>query len=446
MLELLTEKFSHALEKLTNARKITEKNVNQALREIRLALLEADVDYRVAKDFIKRIREQVIGKKAPKNLSPAEFVIKTVHEELVNILGGEREDLKKGTILFVGLQGTGKTTTIGKLANLLKKEGKKVAVSSTDIRRPAAMLQLQRLAEKVGVPYYEFEEGLSAVEIAKRAKEKAKQEDIDYLLLDTAGRLHIDDELMEELEDIKQETQPSEVIYVADAMQGQTALETAKAFHERLELTGVILTKMDGDARGGLALSVKEVLGIPIKFIGVGEKIEDLEVFYPDRIAQRILGLGDIQSLIEKAQEVITEDKAQVMATKVITGEFDLEDLREMLRMIQQMGPLDKLLSMIPGVAPQLKHIKVDEKQFKKIEAIINSMTPEERRNPKIINMSRKKRIARGSGTTVSDVNKLLKRYEEMRKMMRKLQKAGGMPAIPKMPKMPRFPFGGFKF
>jgi len=229
-------------------------------------------------------------------------------------------------------------------------------------------------------------------------------------------------------------------------MQGQTALETAKAFHERLELTGVILTKMDGDARGGLALSVKEVLGVPIKFIGVGEKIEDLEAFYPDRIAQRILGLGDIQSLVEKAQEVITEDKAQVMATKVMTGEFDLEDLREMVRMIQQMGPLDKLLSMIPGVAPQLKHIKVDEKQFKKIEAIINSMTPEERRNPKIINMSRKKRIARGSGTTVSDVNKLLKRYEEMKKMMRKLQKAGGMPAIPKMPKMPRFPFGGFKF
>ncbi|HID65632.1 MAG TPA: signal recognition particle protein, partial [Aquificaceae bacterium] len=318
MLELLTEKFSHALEKLTNARQITEKNVNQAIREIRLALLEADVDYQVAKDFIKRIREQVIGKEVPKNLSPAEFVIKTVYEELVNILGGERKDLRKGTVLFVGLQGTGKTTTIGKLANLLKKEGKKVAVLSTDIRRPAAMLQLQRLAEKVGVPYYAFEEGLSAVEIAKKAKEKAKQENIDYLLLDTAGRLHIDDELMKELEDIKRETQPSEVIYVADAMQGQTALETAKAFHDRLELTGVILTKMDGDARGGLALSVKEVLGVPIKFIGVGEKIEDLEAFYPDRIAQRILGLGDIQSLVEKAQEVITEDKAQVMATKVM--------------------------------------------------------------------------------------------------------------------------------
>ena len=445
MLELLTEKFSNALEKLTKARKITEKNVNQVLREIRLALLEADVDYEVAKNFIKRIREKVVGKEVPKNLEPGEFVIKTVYDELVNILGGEKAELKKGTVLFVGLQGTGKTTTIGKLANLLKKQGNSVAVSSTDVRRPAAMLQLQRLAEKVGVPYYSFEEGLSATEIAKRAVQKAKEDKVDYLLLDTAGRLHIDEELMSELEEIKKITNPSEILYVADAMQGQSALEVAKTFHERLGLTGVVLTKMDGDARGGLALSVKEVLGVPIKFIGVGEKIEDLEPFYPDRIAQRILGLGDIQSLVEKAQEVITEDKAQVMATKVMTGEFDLEDLREMLRMIQQMGPLDKLLSMMPGIGAQMKHIKVDEKQFKKIEAIINSMTPEERRNPKIINMSRKKRIARGSGTTVSDVNKVLKRYEEMKKLMKKLSKAGGIPTMPKMPRMPGFPRFPFK-
>ena len=445
MLELLTEKFSNALEKLTKARKITEKNVNQVLREIRLALLEADVDYQVAKDFIKRIREKVVGKEIPKNLEPGEFVIKTVYEELVNILGGEKAELRKGNVLFVGLQGTGKTTTIGKLANLLKKQGYSVAVSSTDVRRPAAMLQLQRLAEKVGVPYYSFEEGLSATEIAKKAVRKAREEKVDYLLLDTAGRLHIDEELMSELEEIKKVANPSEILYVADAMQGQSALEVAKTFHERLGLTGVVLTKMDGDARGGLALSVKEVLGVPIKFIGVGEKIEDLEPFYPDRIAQRILGLGDIQSLVEKAQEVITEDKAQVMATKVMTGEFDLEDLREMLHMIQQMGPLDKLLSMMPGIGAQMKNIKVDEKQFKKIEAIINSMTPEERRNPKIINMSRKKRIARGSGTTVSDVNKVLKRYEEMKKLMKKLSKAGGMPAIPKMPKIPGFPRFPFK-
>ena len=441
MLELLTEKFSAALEKLSKTRKITDKVINNTLREIRLALLEADVDYQVTKDFIKRLREKLVGKEIPKGIEPADYVIKTVYEELVNILGGEKSELKKGTVLFVGLQGTGKTTTIGKLANLLKNEGYSVAVSSTDVRRPAAILQLQKLAEKVGVPYYSFGENLSAIEIAKKSQEAAKKDGVDYLLLDTAGRLHVDEELMQELDEIKKAVNPSEIVYVADAMQGQTALETAKTFHEKLGLTGVILTKMDGDARGGLALSVKEALGVPIKFIGVGEKIEDLEYFYPDRIAQRILGLGDIQSLIERAEKVITEDKAQVMATKIMAGEFDLEDLREMLRMIQSMGPLDKLLSMVPGIGPQIKNLKIDEKQFKRFEAIINSMTPEERRNPKIINMSRKKRIAKGSGTTISEVNKLLKRYEEMKKIMKKLQKAGGIPTIPRIPKFPFRPF-----
>ncbi len=434
MLELLTEKFSGTLSKLKNARKLTDKVINDALRDIRLALLEADVDYEVTKRFLKRVRERALSSEVKRNLSPAEQVITIVYEELVNILGKEKEDLKKGTVLFVGLQGTGKTTTIGKLAHLLKKKGFKVAVSSTDVRRPAAMLQLERLAERVGVPYYSFEEGLSPVELARRAVERAKSEGVDYLLLDTAGRLHVDEELMEELRSIKEEVKPSEIIYVADAMQGQTALETAKTFHELLGLTGVVLTKMDGDARGGLALSVRETLGVPIKFIGVGEKVEDLEPFYPDRVAQRILGLGDIQSLVERAQEVIPEDKAQHLSTKVMAGDFDLEDLREMLRMIQNMGPLDKLLGMIPGIGAQLKNVKVDEKQFKRIEAIINSMTPQERQNPRIINMSRKKRIARGSGTSISEVNKVLKRYEEMRKVMRKLKGAGGMP-------MPKFPF-----
>ncbi len=434
MLELLTEKFSGTLSKLKNARKLTDKVINDALRDIRLALLEADVDYEVTKRFLKRVRERALSSEVKRNLSPAEQVITIVYEELVNILGKEKEDLKKGTVLFVGLQGTGKTTTIGKLAHLLKKKGFKVAVSSTDVRRPAAMLQLERLAERVGVPYYSFEEGLSPVELARRAVERAKSEGVDYLLLDTAGRLHVDEELMEELRSIKEEVKPSEIIYVADAMQGQTALETAKTFHELLGLTGVVLTKMDGDARGGLALSVRETLGVPIKFIGVGEKVEDLEPFYPDRVAQRILGLGDIQSLVERAQEVIPEDKAQHLSTKVLAGDFNLEDLRDMLRMIQNMGPLDKLLGMIPGIGAQLKNVKVDEKQFKRIEAIINSMTPQERQNPRIINMSRKKRIARGSGTSISEVNKVLKRYEEMRKVMRKLKGAGGMP-------MPKFPF-----
>ncbi|HIQ31306.1 MAG TPA: signal recognition particle protein, partial [Aquifex aeolicus] len=372
MLELLTEKFSGALEKLRKARKLNEKAVNDALREIRLALLEADVDYEVVERFLKRVRDKVLSSPISE-----ERVITAVYEELVSILGGEREDLRKGVVLFVGLQGTGKTTSIGKIAFSLKKGGYSVALCSTDIRRPAAMLQLERLAEKVGVPYYSFEGGLSAEEIGTRALERFRSEGKDYLLLDTAGRLHVDEELMEELVRIKERVKPSEILYVADAMQGQTALETAKAFHESLGLTGVVLTKMDGDARGGLALSVREMLGIAVKFIGVGEKVEDLEPFYPDRIAQRILGLGDIQSLAEKAQEVIPEDKAQHLSTKVMTGEFDLEDLRDMLRMIQNMGPLEKLLAMIPGVGAKLKGIKVDQTQFKKMEAIINSMTPE---------------------------------------------------------------------
>jgi signal recognition particle subunit SRP54 len=294
------------------------------------------------------------------------------------------------------------------------------------------MLQLERLAQQVGVPYLGYEEGLTPVEIAKRALKDSKG--TDYLLLDTAGRLHVDEELMEELRLIKEEVKPSEIIYVADAMQGQTALEVARTFHEKLGLTGALLTKMDGDARGGLALSFRAALGIPIKFIGVGEKIEDLEPFYPDRIAQRILGLGDLQSLIERAQEAIPEDRAQHLSTKVMAGDFDLEDLKEMILMIHSMGPLDKLLGMIPGLGAQLKNVKVDENQFKKILAVINSMTPEERRNPRIINMSRKKRIAKGSGTSISDVNRVLKRYEEMRKMMRKLKGMAGMP-------MPKFPF-----
>ncbi len=433
MLELLTERFSNALSRLRNSRKITEKVVNDTLREIRLALLEADVDYEVTKKFLKRVRERALGSEVPRGLSPADFIITSVYEELVSIMGGEREDLRRGTVLFVGLQGTGKTTTIGKLALLLKKQKRDVAITSTDMRRPAAVDQLRKIAEKVGVTFYE-PEGSSPVEMAERSKERAEEDGLDYLLLDTAGRLHIDAELMEEVRRIKEAVNPSEVIYVADAMQGQTALETAKAFHEALNLTGVVLTKMDGDARGGLALSVKEALGVPVKFIGVGEKMEDIEPFYPDRIAQRILGLGDIQTLAEKAQEAIPEDKAQHLSAKVMAGEFDLEDLREMIRMIRSMGPLEKLLAMVPGVGAQLRHIKVDEDQFKKIEAIINSMTPEERRNPRIINMSRKKRIAKGSGTTVSDVNKVLKRYEEMRKIMKKLK---GMSGIP----VPRFPF-----
>ena len=434
MLELLTEKFSKALGRIKDTRRLTEKQINDILRDVRSALLEADVDYDVVKSFIKRVRERALKEDLAKSPSPQDSFLITIYEELVNTLGGQKQDLNRGVALFVGLQGTGKTTTVGKIANHLKEQGFKVAVSSTDIRRPAAMLQLQRLADKIGVTYYGFEEGLTAVEIARKAVERAKAEGIEYLLLDTAGRLHIDEELMEELRAIKEVVKPSEVLYVADAMQGQSALEAAKTFHEVLGLTGVVLTKMDGDARGGVALSVKEALGVGVKFIGVGEKIEDIEPFYPDRIAQRILGLGDIQTLLEKANRVIPEDEAQALAYKVLKGEFDLEDMLKQIRFIKSMGPLDKLLGMLPGIGPQLKNLKIDEKKLKKTEAIILSMTKQERRNPKIINMSRKQRIAKGSGTTVSDVNKVLKDYEEMKKIIKKLKSMQGMP-------LPRFPF-----
>lgn len=354
MLDLLTERFSKSLSKLRGVRKLTEKQVNDILRDIRMALLEADVDYDVVKSFLKKVRDRAINEDIKNKLSPADSVVLTVYEELTSILGGEKADLKRGVVIFVGLQGTGKTTTIGKLANFLKNQSFKVAVSSTDVRRPAAMLQLQRLAEKVGVPYYSFDEA-SPVEIATKALERAKKEGVDYLLIDTAGRLHIDEELMEELKRIKEAVKPSEVIYVADAMQGQEALRALKAFHESITLTGVILTKMDGDARGGVALSVKEAIGVPIKFVGVGEKLEDIEIFYPDRIAQRILGLGDLQSLIEKAQQIIPEDEAQVLATRIMMGEFDLEDMLKQIRFIKSMGPLEKILGMIPGVSAELK-------------------------------------------------------------------------------------------
>jgi signal recognition particle subunit SRP54 len=434
MFELLTGRIKSAVDRLTGAKRLSEKQVNKALREIRLALLEADVDPTVVKNFIKRLREKTLNAEVIKGLNPGETVLKIVYDELTDILGKNPPELKKGVVLFVGLQGTGKTTTIGKLANWLKKEGYSVAVSSTDVRRPAAMLQLKKLAQQVGVPYYDFEDLKDPVKIAEEAVKRAKEEGVDYLLLDTAGRLHIDHELMEELKKIKETVNPSEIIYVADAMQGQEALPILKEFHQNLGLTGVILTKMDGAARGGLALSVKEAVGVPIKFVGVGEKLEDLEPFYPDRMAQRILGLGDLQSLIEKAQSAIPEDEAQELATKVLQGEFTLEDLKKQLEFMLKMGPLDKLLKLVPGLAPYADKIKVDEKLIKRKIAIINSMTPEERRNPHIINLSRKRRIARGSGTTVQDVNRLLKEYKEMKKFIKRFKinnfgrKRGGFP------------------
>ena len=433
MLELLTEKFSESLEKLRGAKKLNEKLVNDTLRDIRSALLEADVDYDVAKDFIKRLRERIFSEEIKTHLSPTDMIIMSVYDELVKTLGGNASPLEEGVVMFVGLQGTGKTTTIGKLANLMKKGGRSVMTVSTDVRRPAAMLQLKRVSEIAGVDYLEFSPDKNPVDIAKEAFDIFKSKKYDYLFLDTAGRLHIDEELMEELKAIKEAVRPSEVIYVADSMQGQEALSVAKTFNETVGLTGAILTKMDGDTRGGVALSIKDAIGIPIKYIGVGEKIEDIDQFYPDRIAQRILGLGDLQSLIEKAEQVISEDEAEAITYKMLKGEFDLNDLKKNITFMLNMGPLDRILSMLPGIGSQLKNIKVDQKIFKRIIAIIDSMTPEERANPNIINLSRKQRIAKGSGTTVSDVSKVIKQYQDMKKMIKKL-------------KNQKSPFGGLGF
>lgn len=432
MFELLTEKFSSVIEKLKGAKKIDEKTLDEALKDIRTALLDADVNYDIVKQFISDIKQKFLGQEIIKGLTAGETVIKLIYDEVLSILGSETPSLSQADkppsiIMLVGLQGTGKTTTAGKLAKYLKSKGYKVGVASVDVRRPAAARQLCTLASSINVPCFVDENETDTLRLTDKVIEDAKKQGFSYIILDTAGRLHIDQELMEELVKIKERIKPSEVLYVADAMQGQDAINTAQEFHSKVGITGVILTKLDGDAKGGIALSVRKTLGVPIKFIGTGEKIENFEQFYPDRIAQRILGLGDIQTLIEKMQAAIDEDKAKQMAEKVMNAEFTLEDLRDQIKMIRSLGPIEQLLKMIPGVGAKIKDLKVDEKQFVKIEAIINSMTPEERRKPHIINGSRKKRIARGSGTTILDVNKVLKQYEEMKKMMKKIKKSGKM-------------------
>ncbi|WP_299237796.1 signal recognition particle protein [Sulfurihydrogenibium sp.] len=443
MFELLTEKFSSVVEKLRGVKKIDEKTLDEALKDIRTALLEADVNVDVVKEFISDIKQKVLGQELIKGLSVGETIIKLIYDETIKILGGEepptlaKPDNPPAIIMLVGLQGTGKTTTAGKLAKYLKSKGYRVGVASTDVRRPAAAKQLCTLAQSIDIPCFVDEEEKDVLKLTEKVIQDAKKQGFSYIILDTAGRLHIDQELMEELRKIKEKVKPAEVLYVADAMQGQDAITTAEEFHKAVGLTGVILTKLDGDAKGGIALSVRKVLGVPIKFIGTGEKIENLEPFYPDRIAQRILGLGDIQTLIEKMQAAIEEDKAKQMAEKIMNAEFTLEDLRDQIRMIRNLGPIEQILKMIPGVGSKIKDLKVDEKQLVKIEAIINSMTPEERAKPYIINSSRKRRIARGSGTTILDVNKVLKQYEEMRKMMKKMKKiskGGGLNLPFKLP------------
>lgn len=427
MFQSLTERLSNAFKAFKNKGKLTEADVKEGMREIKLALLEADVNYKVVKDFIKVCTEKAVGSEVLESLVPAQQIVKIVNEELVALMGGENTKLvissKSPTVIMMsGLQGAGKTTHTGKLALMYKKQGKRPLLAACDVYRPAAVKQLQVVGETVGVPVFTIENCKDPVRIAREALEHARKHGHDMLFLDTAGRLHIDEELMGELQQIKDLLEPTEILFVVDAMTGQDAVNAAAAFNEKLDITGIILTKMDGDTRGGAALSTRQVTGKPIKFIGTGEKMDCIEPFYPDRMASRILGMGDVLSLIEKAEQALDEKKAAELEKKLREQTFTLTDYLEQFDQLRNMGPIDQLLGMMPGVDHKaLKDVKVDEKQIDRMEAIILSMTPEERDNPDIISGSRRKRIALGSGTKVEDVNRLLKQFDAMRKMMKQL-------------------------
>lgn len=440
--ENLSDKLQNALSKLTNRGKLTEKDIDVAMREVKLALLEADVNYKVVKDFISQVKERAIDSSVLESLTPGQQVIKIVNEELTKMMGEKEEKLnvspmKPTVIMLCGLQGAGKTTHAGKLALNLKNKNKKVLLVACDIYRPAAIKQLQVVGGKVGVEVFEMGQ-INPVEISKKAIEEAKKKNIDYVIIDTAGRLHIDDTLMDELKNIKQEVNPSDILLVVDAMTGQDAVNVAAKFNEDLDITGIILTKLDGDARGGAALSIRQVADKPIKFIGVGEKLGDLEPFHPDRMASRILGMGDVLSLIEKAQSQFDEKKAKELEEKIKAQSFDFNDFLDQMQQIKKMGPMQDILAMIPGVdSKMLKQVNFDNKEFDKIEAIIKSMTKQERENPDIISISRRKRIAKGCGQDQVAVNKLLKQFKEMKVMMKNmgaLQKKFGKKGKMKMP------------
>ena len=428
--EGLSDKLSNAFKKLKNKGKLTESDVKQAMREVRLALLEADVNYKVAKDFTNKVTERAIGQDVMESLTPAQMVIKIVNEELTSLMGGENARLEFASkpptiIMMCGLQGSGKTTHSAKLAKMLKEQqNRRPMLVACDIYRPAAIDQLKVVGEKAGVPVFEMGTE-NPVKIAKAAVKHAKDYGNDVVILDTAGRLHIDEVLMNELKDIKAEVEPDEILLVIDSMTGQDAVNVAKSFNDLLEVTGVILTKLDGDTRGGAALSVKAVTGKPIKFAGTGEKLEDLEVFHPDRMASRILGMGDVLTLIEDAQNKLDQKEAEKMAEKIMANRFDFNDLLGQFEQIKKMGPLKGILSKIPGVGKQLDNVDVNDRQIDWLQAIILSMTPEERENPSLMNPSRKRRIAAGSGRTVEEVNRLIKQLEQMQKMIKQMNRGG---------------------
>lgn len=444
--EGLSDKLQGALSKLKSKGKLTEKDVKDAMREVKLALLEADVNFKVVKDFVKKVQERCVGQEVMTSLTPGQHVIKIVNEELTSLMGDVSSKImispKPPTIIMmVGLQGAGKTTTSGKLGGYFKKQGKRPLLIACDIYRPAAIKQLQVVGEKLDIPVFNMGDKESPVNIAKAGLSHAIKNNHDLVIIDTAGRLHIDEALMDELKSIKSEVKPHEILLVVDSMTGQDAVNVSESFNEALGVDGVILTKLDGDTRGGAALSIRAVTQKPIKFIGMGEKLDDLEQFHPDRMASRILGMGDILSLIEKAQESLDLDKAKELEQKIKKQDLDFEDFLEQMEQIQNMGPLDKILGMIPGmgnIKDQLGDVDLNGKEMKRTKAIVQSMTLQERRDPSILNASRKKRIARGSGTSVQDVNRLIKQFNDMKKMMKmftgsqkSMKKRGGFPGLP---------------
>ncbi len=436
--ESLSSRLQNVFSKLRGKGKVSEEDVSEAMREVRLALLEADVNFKVVKDFIAKVKERAIGLDVSKSFTPGMVVIDIVNKELTELMGGTQSKLVKANkpptvIMMAGLQGAGKTTTTGKLAKLLQKSNNKPLLIACDIYRPAAIKQLQVLGEQINAPVFSLGDQTSPVEIARAGLQHAKENGNDYVIIDTAGRLHIDEELMEELKQIHQITKPDEVLLVVDAMTGQDAVNVAQSFHEQLALTGVVLTKLDGDTRGGAALSVKAVTGCPIKFAAMGEKIDSLEPFHPERMASRILGMGDMLSLIEKAQSNIDAEKAKEMERKMRTAEFTFDDFLDQMEQVRKLGPLDQIMDMLPGMNKMkgMKDMKVDEKQIGRVEAIVRSMTKEEKQKPELLNHSRRKRVAAGSGTTVVEVNRLIKQFDDMKKMMKQFSSMMG----PKGPK-----------
>jgi signal recognition particle subunit SRP54 len=424
--EGLANRLQDTFNRLRGKGKLSESDVKEAMREVRLALLEADVNFKVVKDFVEKVRERAIGQEVLQSLTPGQHVIKIVNEELTELMGGTQSKLALNqkaptVVMMVGLQGAGKTTHTGKLAKLLQKDKKKPLLIAGDIYRPAAIKQLQVLGEQLGVEVFSLGDQTSPVEIATQGLAHAKAYGHDYVLIDTAGRLHIDEALMDELKQIKASVTPDEILLVVDAMTGQVAVDVAESFHSQLDVTGAILTKLDGDTRGGAALSIRAVTGTPIKFVGTGEKIEAIEPFHPDRMASRILGMGDVLTLIEKAQASVDQDKAIELERKMRNAEFTLDDFLDQLQQVRNLGPLDQIMGMLPGMnkMKNMGNVNVDDKQINRIEAIIRSMTMAERTEPKLIDSSRRKRIAKGSGTTVQEVNRLLKQFEEMQKMMK---------------------------